>query len=163
MADSLPICRAGRLKLGHVLQGTRRPAASRATESAPPSACRARGRMLHPGRVEGRSPTSLVVLSQLQVVALGCIPTATPNAGPTSPSTSEGHGGRGRRTGEESPGQSHSPHNAAASRILQIMGWYWGLVGARTRRSRDSPPRATGRFPEVLSTRRRPRSSETRG
>jgi hypothetical protein len=38
---------------------------------------RARRRMLHPGRVEPRAPAALVILSQLEVVALGCIPTAT--------------------------------------------------------------------------------------
>src|SRR5262249_2204184 len=35
-----------------------------------PCSSRARRRVFHPGRVEGRSPPALVVLGQLQVVAL---------------------------------------------------------------------------------------------
>ena len=39
--------------------------------------------MLHPPRVERRAPAALVVLGQLEIEALACIPTTTwPDAGP---------------------------------------------------------------------------------
>jgi hypothetical protein len=49
----------------------------------PAGARRARRRVLHPGRVEGRAPPALVVLSQLEVEALpvhpdGDVPAASP-------------------------------------------------------------------------------------
>src|SRR5213593_4460374 len=48
----------------------RRPLRRVPRRALPPGARRARGRVLHPGRVEGRPPAPLVVLSQLQIVAL---------------------------------------------------------------------------------------------
>ena len=43
----------------------------------PAGAGRARGRVLHPARVEGRSPASVIILSQLKVEALAMHPAAT--------------------------------------------------------------------------------------
>ena len=45
-------------------------AASRAAACAPRGAGRSRGRVFHPGRVEGRSPAALVLARELQIVAL---------------------------------------------------------------------------------------------
>ena len=58
-------------------------AASRATASAPSGARRACRRVLHPGRVERRPPTAIVVLGQLQVIPLAVHPDGdVPDAGP---------------------------------------------------------------------------------
>ena len=48
----------------------RRPRRRVPWRALPRGACRARRRVLHPGRVEGPPPAALVVLSQLQVVTL---------------------------------------------------------------------------------------------
>src|SRR5438128_1968945 len=46
------------------------PRHARARRAFPSGACRARGRVLHPGRVEGRPPALLVVPRELEVEAL---------------------------------------------------------------------------------------------
>src|SRR2546425_7135961 len=48
----------------------RRPLRRVPRHALPPGARRARRRVLHPGRVEGRAPTALVVAGELKVVTL---------------------------------------------------------------------------------------------
>jgi len=61
----------------------RRPLRRVPRRALPSGARRARGRVLHPGRVEGCPPASVIVLSQLKVVALAVHPHRySPNPSP---------------------------------------------------------------------------------
>src|SRR4030095_14121572 len=61
----------------------RRPLRRVPRRALPRGAGRARGRVLHTGRVEGRAPAALVVLSQLKVKALAVHPDGdVPDPGP---------------------------------------------------------------------------------
>jgi hypothetical protein len=68
----LPVPSTSASQMGDHAAGWRRdrPAASRAGALAPPSAGRARRRMLNARRVEGRPPAALVVTGTLGIVAL---------------------------------------------------------------------------------------------
>jgi len=79
------------------------PVSGSSARKGPPGAGRARWRVLHPGRIEGRSPASLVILSQLQIVVLAVhadsdVPNDTPGVQPSAKCPEgpviRGHGAR---------------------------------------------------------------------
>src|SRR5437660_10165280 len=88
----------------------------------PSRARRARGRVLHARRVEGRAPATVVVPRELEIVALtrhaGCNPT---NAGPRIEPPAEGAQGavvRGHRAAGEAEGCPAEPTAPDRSRLV---------------------------------------------